>query len=85
MDVADAINLMLYASPRTDGQPGCAVWDLFRAEDAPKIRAFLHRKFDRTHAFTDRFTRSSSTSMRVCGRSCGRRRAWSVGGCYSIR
>ncbi len=44
MDVADAINIMLYASPRSDGQPGCAVWDLFRAEDADKLRKFLTKK-----------------------------------------
>lgn len=45
MDVADAVNIMLYASKRPDGTPGCAVWDLFRAEDADKIRAFLRAKF----------------------------------------
>lgn len=53
MDVADAVNVMLYASPRSDGQPGCAVWDLFRAQDADKIRAYLKYKFDKTHPFTD--------------------------------
>ena len=52
MDVADAVNVMFYASPRGD-DPGCAVWDLFRAEDADRIRMFLQRKFDSTHAFTD--------------------------------
>ncbi|CAK9781514.1 unnamed protein product [Cutaneotrichosporon oleaginosum] len=45
MDVADAVNIMLYASKRADGSPGCAVWDLFRAEDADKIRAFLKGRF----------------------------------------
>lgn len=44
MDVADAVNIMLYASKRPDGSPGCAVWDIFRAEDADKIRAFLRAK-----------------------------------------
>ena len=55
MDVADAINIMLYASPRSDGQTGCAVWDLFRAEDAGKLRKFLHSKYggDLTKKFTD--------------------------------
>lgn len=53
MDVADAINIMLYASPRTDGQPGCAVWDLFRAEDADDLRRFLRKKYGGTHKFTD--------------------------------
>jgi hypothetical protein len=53
MDVADAINIMLYASPRPDSQPGCAVWDLYRAEDADAIRGFLRRRFSTTHKFTD--------------------------------
>lgn len=53
MDVADAINIMLYASPRADSQPGCAVWDLYRAEDADKIRLFLRSKFDKAYSFTD--------------------------------
>lgn len=45
MDMADAVNVMLHASPRQDGSPGCAVWDIYRAEDAKKIRHFLHEKF----------------------------------------
>lgn len=97
MDVADAINIMLYASPRArkdpkppngvneegisgnddkeptgthategdrmdidhiektteDEQPGCAVWDLFRAEDADKIRSFLKGKYGGKITFTD--------------------------------
>ena len=53
MDVADAINIMLYASPRPDGQPGCAVWDLFKAEDADTIREFLKAKFGGKVLFTD--------------------------------
>lgn len=53
MDVADAINIMLYASPRTDGQPGCAVWDLFKAEDADTIRRFLIDKYGGKVVFTD--------------------------------
>ena len=53
MDVADAINIMLYASARPDSQPGCAVWDLFKAEDADTIRQFLKDKFGGKVAFTD--------------------------------
>jgi lysine-specific demethylase 3 len=53
MDVADAINIMLYASPRPDGQPGCAVWDLFKAEDADTIREFLKAKYEGKVLFTD--------------------------------
>ncbi|KAL0062643.1 hypothetical protein AAF712_010480 [Marasmius tenuissimus] len=57
MDMADALNIMTYASPfspPTSGEtptspspmePGCAAWDLFRAEDANKLRDFLRRKF----------------------------------------
>lgn len=45
MDMADALNVMTYASPCPDGSPGCAAWDLFRAEDSAKIRTFLKAKF----------------------------------------
>ena len=45
MDMADAINIMLYSSQTPNGQPGCAAWDLFRAEDAQKLRRFLRKKF----------------------------------------
>jgi lysine-specific demethylase 3 len=54
MDVADAVNIMLYASPMADGSPGCAVWDLFRAEDADAIRDFLTTKYAaKAKFFTD--------------------------------
>ena len=45
MDMADALNIMTYAAPCPDGSPGCAVWDLFRADDSDKLRAFLNRRF----------------------------------------
>ncbi|KAF8556275.1 Clavaminate synthase-like protein [Imleria badia] len=45
MDMADAVNIMTYASLTPDGKPGCAAWDLFRACDADKLRVFLRRKF----------------------------------------
>lgn len=45
MDMADAVNIMTYASPTPDGKPGCAAWDLFRASDADRLRFFLRRKF----------------------------------------
>ncbi|KAG6818878.1 hypothetical protein H0H93_000704 [Arthromyces matolae] len=41
MDMADALNVMTYASRAQDGSPGCAAWDLFRAEDSDLIREFL--------------------------------------------
>lgn len=80
MDVADAVNIMLHASPVPDDssslesvtlstssspeitsrtgsnvQPrlGCAVWDIYPAQDADKIREFLKEKFDKTHNFVD--------------------------------
>lgn len=45
MDVADAVNIMVYASDREDKTPGCAVWDIYRAEDADALRDFLVEKF----------------------------------------
>ena len=45
MDMADAVNIMLYAAPRRDGSPGSAVWDIYRAEDADKLRTFLAAHF----------------------------------------
>ncbi|KAF7301249.1 Clavaminate synthase-like protein [Mycena indigotica] len=41
MDMADALNIMTYASRDPDGKEGCAAWDLFRAEDSDKLREFL--------------------------------------------
>lgn len=43
--MADALNIMTYAADSPDGSPGCAAWDLFRAEDSVKIRDFLKAKF----------------------------------------
>ncbi|TBU33518.1 Clavaminate synthase-like protein [Dichomitus squalens] len=45
MDMADAINIMTYASQAPDGRPGCAAWDIYKAADTPKLRAFLYKKF----------------------------------------
>lgn len=44
MDMADALNIMTYASPCPDGSLGCAAWDLFRAEDSDKLRSFLRKR-----------------------------------------
>lgn len=41
MDVADAVNLMLWSGTDAAGLPGRAAWDLFRAEDADKIQDFI--------------------------------------------
>ncbi|KAM5537170.1 hypothetical protein V8D89_009103 [Ganoderma adspersum] len=45
LDMADAVNIMTYASTRADGSPGCAAWDIFKAGDSAKLREFLHKKF----------------------------------------
>lgn len=45
MDMADAVNVMMYASSTPEGGPGGAVWDLFKAEDADTLREFLRKKF----------------------------------------
>ncbi|GAA5907064.1 uncharacterized protein JCM6883_006127 [Sporobolomyces salmoneus] len=41
-DAADAVNVLLWSSTGPEQTPGIAVWDLYRAEDADKIREFLY-------------------------------------------
>lgn len=53
MDMADALNVMTHAEPKKDGTPGGAVWDLFKAQDADKIRLFLRRKHPNLQAYVD--------------------------------
>lgn len=54
MDMADAINILMHANPKEDGSPGCAVWDLYKPEDADAIRSFLIKKYEGSkHKFTD--------------------------------
>ncbi|KAI0736126.1 Clavaminate synthase-like protein [Fomitopsis betulina] len=45
MDMADVVNIMLYAAGTPAGGEGCAAWDLFKAEDAPKLRKYMRKKF----------------------------------------
>ena len=45
MDMADAVNVMLYSAPTPDGKSGGALWDIYDASDAGKIRDFLKNKF----------------------------------------
>ena len=45
LDMADAVNIMVHSEMTASGDPGCAAWDIFRADDATKIRMFLKRKF----------------------------------------
>jgi len=45
MDMADAVNVMLYSAPTPDGKPGGALWDIYDASDAGRIRDFLKNKF----------------------------------------
>lgn len=37
VDVADAVNLMLWSAP-IDGDSGYAAWDMFHRDDAPRVR-----------------------------------------------
>jgi lysine-specific demethylase 3 len=53
MDMADAINVMAHANNRADGSLGCAVWDIFRPEDADGLRQFLIDKYSATHKMQD--------------------------------
>lgn len=45
MDMADAVNIMLHAEKTPDGAPGCAAWDIFRAEDSVHLRNFFRKNF----------------------------------------
>ena len=45
MDMADAVNIMVHAERTPDGAPGCAAWDIFRAEDSGLLRAFFKKNF----------------------------------------
>ena len=45
MDMADAVNIMLYAADTPAGGQGCAAWDLFKADDAPKLRRYMRKRF----------------------------------------
>ncbi|KZS95122.1 Clavaminate synthase-like protein [Sistotremastrum niveocremeum HHB9708] len=45
MDMADAVNVMTYATECPNGLTGVAAWDLFRREDSEKIRWFLRQEF----------------------------------------
>ncbi|KAF8294488.1 hypothetical protein DL93DRAFT_831903 [Clavulina sp. PMI_390] len=53
MDIADAVNIMTYASRRRDGSPGFAIWDIYHAEDSQAIRDFLRGEFSNIAAHED--------------------------------
>ncbi|PWY97505.1 hypothetical protein BCV70DRAFT_147026, partial [Testicularia cyperi] len=60
MDMADAVNIMLYAAPPPDRddlpeehRSGVAAWDIFRAEDADTIRQFLREEHKRSAEMDD--------------------------------
>jgi hypothetical protein len=41
MDMADAVNIMLWAGPLPDGKPGFAIWQIYPPEVSPILRKFL--------------------------------------------
>ena len=45
MSMVDAVDVMLYSAPTPDGKPGGALWDIYDACDAGKIRDFFESKF----------------------------------------
>lgn len=60
LDITDAINILVYASPKPDSltctsnvhltrtipPETAAIWDIFPPESAPRIRRFLHEHYD---------------------------------------
>ncbi|KAJ7620116.1 hypothetical protein FB45DRAFT_929501 [Roridomyces roridus] len=46
LDMSDAVNIMVFASPDPGNKPGSAVWDIFRGQDTDKIRQYLQDKGD---------------------------------------
>lgn len=85
MDMADALNVMLHATPCEDGTEGYAVWDLFRAEDSDSIRAFLKKRFAfgglRVGAASINGHTSSSAGGTKKNTSAGPSQAGGGGGC----
>lgn len=53
MDIADAINIMTFASKNSDGTDGHAVWHIYRREDLTSLRNFLSETFGKTVEFKD--------------------------------
>lgn len=53
MDVADAVNIMTYASKNRDGTEGHAVWHIYRRQDLASLRGFLSDKFRKSIDFED--------------------------------
>lgn len=53
MDIADAINVMTYASKGKEGEEGSAIWHIYRKRDLDILRKFLKEKFGNEHSFTD--------------------------------
>jgi lysine-specific demethylase 3 len=53
MDMADAVNIMLYANEPSPGVTGCAVWDVYSADDSNAIREFLTDKYAKKYKFHD--------------------------------
>jgi lysine-specific demethylase 3 len=45
MDIADALNVMMYAARDPAGAEGCAAWEIFRVQDSTKLREFLRSNY----------------------------------------
>ena len=41
MDITDAVNIMLWAAPLSNGLSGCALWHIFPRESSLFIRTFM--------------------------------------------